>query len=31
VPLAVIDGRTEPTTTRPRTPAQNELTGAGVS
>ena len=30
VPLAVIDGRTEPTT-RHRTPAQSELTGAGVS
>jgi len=30
VPLAVIDGRTEPMTRR-RTPAQSELTGAGVS
>ena len=30
LPLAVIDGRTEPTRRR-RTPAQSELTGAGVS
>jgi MFS family permease len=30
VPLAVIDGRTEPTRRRPA-PAKSELTGAGVS
>jgi len=30
VPLAVIDGRPEPTERR-QTPAQSELTGAGVS